>query len=639
MMFWTKRLQTFQAWLHRQRAALVYRADRTKDKLHWLVEPYQKVGNWYAGLSKYWQHFTDAVIWGILIELVIHAAYDSGPVKNMQNWVFDKTLHVFSQRQKVDAGDFKLPVILAVDDITHQSPDWGKDKPITVAQITELTGQAFDRGATHVMVDFTLDDDVTSPAALERLIALAQKYGQLTPLGEIRHLYVARSTKPNVCTPQRMDTDTLRRSVWESLPAIDPVGRPGLVIHSVFPHYIRDADYVVRGWHLFGVTDHYTQGAGLTMLPSPQLAYYAVLDVTKNFKSTNSTLAQELSKLPWLTPVQQASLSGQATTSSMTRSEFAYAEIQRLSGQLNDQKLVKLCKDHSAAFGCSKGVSREQHDTGWKAKSLNEKTELTNDAIRPLPRSQNCWEKVGLTLRYEGEPSVESGRMYNRIVYSMSPWSEDPLPGVNGSGPAQWGYLLATPLDLGDSADWKGRLVAIGGAYTSTGDWYQTPVGHAPGVFINVNAMQSMAKFGPISELPGYAKWGVNLAIIVLVAAIFAGLNPLTAAIACAAVLLGSLALFYDTLLTNGIWIEFGAPLLGINIHRFIDDFRARRRETQALRQSEDDHLKALGRIKLLEDRIQGSAWQQVVGGEEVSSDSATPDDLGATPSYTSKPS
>lgn len=632
MMFWDQGRQSFRTWLHHQQGMLTSWSGRVESRLSWLIEPYARAMLWRASLNNYWKHFTDAVIWGFLIELVIHAAYDSSTVRNIQNWVFDKTLHVFSQRDKTDVGAFKLPVILAIDDIAQQSDRFGNDRPIKLEKITPLIGQAFDRGATHVMVDFTFDDETTSDAVSKELIALGTKYGELKAGAEIRHLYVARSTKPNVCTPQRTDTDTLRRSVWDLLPGADATNRPGLMIHSVFPHYIRDSDNIVRGWHLFGVTQD-PKSNSLTMFPSPQLAYYAVLDVTKNFKATTATLAEELAKLPWLASAIQPDITLEKSqmTAAMTRGEFAYGEVQRLASQLKGQHLVKLCKDHGMAFGCSKGISQAQHQKTWDAIPFKEANELVNDAIRPLPRAQNCREVVKATLRNMGEPNVESGRMYNRIVYSMSPWSEDPLPGVS-TGPKQWGYSLITPLEMLDSqqpaTDWTGRLVAIGGVYASSGDWYQTPVGHTAGVFINVNAMQSMAKFGPISELPGYAKWTVNLAIIVVVAAVFAGLKPLTAAIACAAILLGSLSLFYDTLLTNGIWIEFGAPLLGINIHRFIDDFRSRRRENQALLAAEDNHLKALGLIKLLQDRIPGSAWQQIVGSEDIQSQQSSPDDL-----------
>ncbi|NJS37542.1 MAG: hypothetical protein HC765_15910 [Brachymonas sp.] len=92
----------------------------------------------------------------------MHWAHDAAPVKNVQNWVLDKTLYAFSQREKVDSEVNKLPVIIAIDDTAYQSPEWGGDRQLGVEQIAKLIGVSFDRGATHVMVDFTLDDETTS---------------------------------------------------------------------------------------------------------------------------------------------------------------------------------------------------------------------------------------------------------------------------------------------------------------------------------------------------------------------------------------------------------------------------------------------------------------------------------------------
>ena len=599
-----------------------------------LTSPLAKVRAQHATWSPYWRHFSLAVLIGILIEAGIHLAHETGPVKNIQNWVLDSTLLAFSQREKRDSATEKMPVIIAVDDIAFQSPEWGQDRTLGIAQINRLINAAFDRGATHVMVDFTLDDEVTNAAAKSQLDELAKRYGQLTAQGEIRHLYVARSTRPNACTPRRLDTDTLRRSVWDTLPAADPIGRPGLMIHPVLPHYIRDSDYVVRGWHLFGVTEHFSRQTPV-MLPSPQLAYYAVLDITKNLKPVANSLAETLAELPWLASASSNAVAG-PEPKEIERENFAHQQLQQVTALLTSQHLVKLCKDQPNAFGCSMGKSTAAHHKAWGEKSSFARNESINDSSLPLPSAAVCRSFIEATLKNRGEANIDHGRIYNRIVYAMSPWSEPQLPWVNLNPSAQWGYRVVTPATLSEplkEQSWTGRFVAIGGAYASTGDWYQTPVGHAAGVFINVNAMHSMAKYGPISEPPAYAKWGFNLALIVLVAAIFAGMSPILAALTSAGILLGSLVMFHDTLLTNGMWIEFGAPLLGINIHRFIDDYRARRREITGRRFADEERLKTLGRVKMLEDRIKGSAWQTIEGGHEILPTQSASDVIAPNPS------
>jgi hypothetical protein len=598
--------------------------------------------NWFRGLSRYWQHFIWAVLIGIVVEMFLHWAHDAAPVRNVQNWVLDKTLYAFSQREKVDSKAHRLPVIIAIDDTAHQAPQWGADRHLGIDHIERLISVAFDRGSTHVMVDFTLDDEIESPKAKAALDELVRKYGQLTSSGEIRHLYVARSARPNRCTPNRIDTDILRTSIWESLPASDPIARPGLVIHSVFPHYIRDPDYVVRGWHLFGIAGYEREVGqqkldGLVMLPSPQLAYYAVLDVSRQFARQPEKLAENLkTKLPWLADHGRAERA--SYVSLPDRSAFAKQKLDALSDALEGQHLKKLCRDHPSVMGCSVGESQVQHMKRWEELSFARKNELVNELERHLPRPQDCRAKIQETLRNLGQANAENGQIYNRILYEMSPWSEPRLPFTSGEAWKRRGYFVFTPGDLGQFAEpnpWAGRFVAIGGAYASTGDWYQTPVGHAAGVFINVNAMNSMEQFGPVSEPPSAAKVLINLAIILMVAAIFAAMRPIGAALTSATILIGSLVVFHDVLLTNGIWIEFGAPLLGINIHRFIDDYLARRRERNALKIAEDDRLKVLGRLKLLEDRIAGSAWKQVEGGDEAPADSVVvPNNLKKPPPH-----
>jgi hypothetical protein len=201
--------------------------------------------------------------------------------------------------------------------------------------------------------------------------------------------------------------------------------------------------------------------------------------------------------------------------------------------------------------------------------------ESVNALLKPLPVDQACRARAAERLdfkRLEPTPVERSDLLFNRIVYELPSWE-------HSENLAQRGYYVRTPLSLQeDTVDWSGRLVAVGAANANSGDWHSTPIGHIPGVLINLNAMHSLERIGPVSDPPAWLSLLLNGLIIVVVAAVFSVLSPLAAATLSAALLIGSLAIFHQFLLSRGIWIEFGAPLIGINLHRIIDGYLAQRR-------------------------------------------------------------
>lgn len=509
----------------------------------------------WARLSPYWQHFVVAVVLGIGIEAAIHAAHNVWVVKRVQNTVLDTTLQVFSMREKPDAHS---PVLLVVDDLAHQSPKWGQGRSTSLEQALAFASHAFERGASHVFLDITFDRVADTEAAdTQQIEAFAKRYAQPGPQGA-RHLYVARTPTPDPCLPRQESLESLTPSVWDAVPSLDNT-RPGLLIHAVMPHYRADLDHVVRGWDLFGVLrEPINSAASWRFVPSPQLAYASI----------QATAPDGWQRLPWLKPLEPKAQE--------SRTEFAHRAVGTVPLLVDKGFSETLCHHHPHMLGCAPHHDEANAPTA-KPLPPEEALARTNQLLRPLPAEQACRTYVEEVLAKDASMAQNHRSaldlLFNRIVYDMPPWER-------ASGLNQRGYYIRTPLTMQepDDLDWAGRVVAIGDARSASADWYPTPVGFMPGVLINLNAMKSLQELGPVSSPPAYLSFAINALIIIAVAAIFSAISPLAAAGVSAMLLLCSMMLFHQYLLSRGVWIEFGAPLLGINLHRIIDGYLAHRK-------------------------------------------------------------
>ena len=523
----------------------------------------------WTRIRPYWRYFILAVLLGISIEFGIHAAHDVSVVKNVHHAVLDTSLRVFSLREKNDTPAHPLSVLIVLDDASAQSPEWGSNQAPTLAQALRLVDHALDRGAQHVLLDITFDADLNmqSPQDQAALASFLQRH-QTVQASAPRHLYVARSVLVDPCFPRQEALDSLRTSVWDSV----STQSPGLLIHQVLPHYRADTDHVVRGWDLFGIlrskpmaSDTSASPPTWRFLPSPQLAYQVV----------KSTPNDQWAQLPWL------STAPPANPAASSRAAFAAEQVQRLPLLAHPGFSQRLCAHHPSTLGCSAETTPRERIALAPQQALQQ----VNQLLRPLPEEHACRSRAARLQSDEGEtlaPTQPHDLLFNRVVFSLPFWESAPEL-------AQRGYYLRTPLGLqnDDSLDWTGRLVAIGGAHAGSGDWHPTPIGQIPGVLINLNAMQSLDQIGPVSNPPGWLSLLINGLIIVIVAAVFSALSPLAAAALSATLLIGSLALFHQYLLSRGIWIEFGAPLIAINLHRIVDGYLVKRRlQTQVTQQN-----------------------------------------------------
>ena len=578
----------------------------------------RSIHEWYGGLTHYWQHFVFAVALGITIEAGIVLLHNFDPVVRTQNSVFDATLALISRSEKIDTDSAKRPVLIAIDETATRENDFHQTGRIPLSLALSLARGAFARGSRHVFLDVTYN--LGSPTDEERqlLRAFVSELDALPVSTKTlrRHLYVARSIETDPCLPEREDRETLATSVWESLSAVSSGNQSNLYVHPVIPHYVRDADNVVRSWQLFSIVKIpvVSQSASWAFMPSPQLAHFAVRDIESAQSKTQKDIDLALRNLPWLNV-------GSAGAGAVTRDAFAHNTLNEVREKVVDGKFNRICAGSPNSFGCRQQSGDKDAVARWEKLDPEDRLARKNEALAPLPyHSKKCRDTADEVLSRMGVDKKNGTDLSNRILYRLPSWST--LPTLQ-----QQGYLLFTPLSLqildadhptppiatGSpirvESDWSGRVVGIGATYAAARDTYTTPLGDMAGVLINLNAIQSLSESGPVVQLGAINRVLFNTGIIVVVAAIFAGVSPLLAALLSAGVLFGALGLFLQTLLAQGIWIEFGAPLIGINLHRIVDEFFVKRRLRREREEIATQHQIALQKLSIA---TRATAWESV---------------------------
>lgn len=164
-----------------------------------------------------------------------------------------------------------------------------------------------------------------------------------------------------------------------------------------------------------------------------------------------------------------------------------------------------------------------------------------------------------------------------RVIYTIA-WRQ----GAIGLGPtAQEGgasrplvavrparIVLAAP--AGEAIDgFEGRIAVIGGSFRDSGDWHNTPLGAMPGALLIINAAHALAQYGTPHEPPWWQRLPIALAIIIVVAWLFAVLRPFGASIA-ASVFLVLLTIPSALLFKSGVMLDLAVPSFGVFAHKFL---------------------------------------------------------------------
>ena len=186
------------------------------------------------------------------------------------------------------------------------------------------------------------------------------------------------------------------------------------------------------------------------------------------------------------------------------------------------------------------------------------------------------WRSVQQSFeRAKSDPPLANlpydGGLGNRVVFRYPP------AGQGMTNQSALPFLLADEATLAPyAAAIRGRIVVIGQTFDETRDFFDTPLGRMPGAMVLVNAIDSMGKHRLMQPPSNALTYGVALALIVLVGYLFAKWDSTigTTLATAAVVLTAGAASFF--LFAHGVWLDFAAPIVGIQIHRWWAAFEER---------------------------------------------------------------
>jgi adenylate cyclase len=131
----------------------------------------------------------------------------------------------------------------------------------------------------------------------------------------------------------------------------------------------------------------------------------------------------------------------------------------------------------------------------------------------------------------------------------------------------------------------RGRIVLVGATFQESRDFYPTPVGLMPGVEIQAHMVHTLLT-RRVGQPP---HWALNLSLLVgacvTVAVLSVWLRPVWLLLACLGLVAGLATVSYEAYIRGGYWLDFVAPLVGMEVYIQGSRFLARRRLRSAFGQ------------------------------------------------------
>ncbi|WP_230656029.1 CHASE2 domain-containing protein [Psychrobacter sp. I-STPA10] len=557
---------------------------------HYFIQTKEQLNN----LSDFSKRFLIAMAVGIVSSGLLSQMDKITYVHDIKESIFDTTLQVFTEYSDKKGVFDSEPVLLVIDEESEQNSEWLQDPDKqAVVNILQLVDKAYQLGSRHVFIDFTFEVDEKNLAAVQSFIDKYKDNPQ--PL----HLYVATSTMVDPCLPNEEYFTSISDNIWLHY----PLQSGNLYIHPVSPTYYQSTDGVVRYWKLFNAfqwhaSDKLNASQGISdniptahtasndvidansrwvFLPSPQLAYHVVKSIEAG---PAHQIAPTLAKLPWLHSFDTVSSSNSNLTTT-ARKDFINNTYEQLITLSDDNKLKSFCQLDTTQPCIAPTYLAKDITSIPKGYEAYNQHDFQNHLANPT--SEQC----NITIDYFVNNFVvkkDSDIVDNRIIYSMKSWQEDILSRHEKK------YQLTTPLMMLQSeyeqGAWQDSPVAIGAAYASAKDNFRTPIGDMPGVLVNLNALVSFDQFGSISEMTLWQRIVFNGLIIVMAALIFAKFSPKWATFINIGLVIICIVLFYHWMFSQGVWLEFGLPLLAINIAQYVFEYvEHRNQKRQKIRQ------------------------------------------------------
>lgn len=576
------------------------------------------------------------------------------PVVNFQNWGLDVVTRLShaacTWADSSDARQDKLshllrcpdaapatrpPLLVAVDAETWRSPIWGGGEPVRAPRdaMATLIERSFELGAQQVVLDILIEDGASRGAArpaADSITALTAQGDQLfanrlrallaqPALDGSRKLILVRTERQPLPDDMGAYLGEIRHSAALDTLAADSGGR--IVIAA--PYFQVDLDRVTRDWNLFKVVcERKPSAAGdpdtgrLRVVPSVQLITAAHRQAQLNGDEQALAAIQTLGSpgstrpTPSCTPFPRE---GDGTPGpielTVKRCEVAavIGGVQALSTDRDCKAATLACNRSSKQseattsliqVACNAHASRlcAARSASYAAKGLSGRLE-SGYGTQGVNRAY--WSEVqsafraaksataGATVELADLPPA--GGLGNRVVFRHAPAAPDSQgPATSMSARVLLDQTGQQPPGLAEL--FSNRIVVIGQTHDESGDFFSTPLGRMPGAQLLVNAIDSMAKQGLMRQPRWQLTMALAVALIVAVGYVFARWSSTMGKfLATGAVIMtaGVASVFY---FAHGVWLDFAAPIIGIQIHGWWAAFEERQRLASLATQHDRHH-------------------------------------------------
>lgn len=185
-------------------------------------------------------------------------------------------------------------------------------------------------------------------------------------------------------------------------------------------------------------------------------------------------------------------------------------------------------------------------------------------------------EPLELGSAFSGAPvTIDEEQVSKRVIYRVG-WQHDAValgPLVESSATSRVQLVAIRPADtvLSGEADEpipgiQGRIAVIGGSFSDSGDWHQTPLGRMPGALLIINAAHALAHSGTPHEPLPVARMLISAGFVVVIAGLVVLFRP------AIALMLALFLIFLVMILTlhwfkSGVVIDLAIPSVGAFVH------------------------------------------------------------------------
>jgi hypothetical protein len=520
---------------------------------------------------------------GCAIEAIVHVAghtYHFGPIVAVQNWGLDVVTRLSIRACSVlsNCPGSKPPeqrlILVRIDDETWRNPAWGGGEPDRAPreQLAELVDRAFQLGAEQVVLDIVVQDRErigTIPAVRGSLADIARREDELFA-GRLRELLtkpyfgadqlliLVRAERRPLPQDEGAFLPELRES--QSVDAVIAQSKGRIVVAA--PYFEISADQVLREWDLFRIVCERQPGSTdqglLRVIPSVQL-------LTSAHHPTIATAHHQIRS------VNHTKIATDIVAPAGARACAAFP-LYGASPESDKERAQQTCKMQ---------LTLEGH---WDGNGTCEP--MGHNGKNDIGLKEQYWNKVRDAFGKANSPLSElphTGSVENRIVYRYTPETIDilsALPLLNASDDfmRQWKEQV------------QGRVVIIGQTFEEADDRYSTPLGRMPGVVVLANAIDSMAGHKFIRE-PNKAFFYLGLLATIVIVGAISALAPALVSTAIATVFvifivgLASVVLFRE-----GVWLDFSAPIIAIQIERWIESIKERMELKHLSKLHDDQH-------------------------------------------------